>query len=964
MSESKNTIKNFIRTGQFSKRFNVSKPTDMPDIPEEKLVDGRPVSKVDSMKGGKRISTTVSEVKAEKGTKRASNLSNMSNASTVVGSTGLGIHNTPDRKAAHTPQPEDLMFIPHDIQTPTTFGPNNEYTAVPTVITYSSSGRGATKITIREATASDPKPAGGYNIPTALDSPELPQTLPPSYTPNNIPVIAPPPNFTPASGDRVTRGISTFTQGTESIRSSTASSQGTRFSRTSTISEEVNSTTAVSNGTLQPSALDRISQMPSPNAVHGHSLSTSTTPANDEKAISEAGSTHSTLVTPPGSPPMHHGVSWPLTSHGRKDSGGNESIISSESPYLDCKEGVPTYPRMMNGSLRSEFQWDLTRKDRVKNWFTHWFIEWWLLEIVSWLFSAACMMVIAVVLSRYDGKPLPKWSIDISMNAFISIFSGFAKSALLLPTAEALGQLKWDWFRKGERSMLDFEVMDGASRGALGSAVLLAKNKGVTLASVGAAIILLSLPMDLFFQQIISYPSTLVLDPGANATIARTIDYDVRLGLYWINGSDFQLPPDTAMTSYLFPYFQQEGLNPGVSFDCPTGNCTYDPFYTLAVDFQCKEMPASFVTLGCESSTSAEWTTTVDYFLTKTKGVPMPNISTCGYYMDVPSQGKTLMSGYEVKADGSMGQVLSTRFFPMQDLNSNELYWNGSINFPDIKLPITNFLVASTQDGFAGAMRNSTPVVTECELHYVVKKLNATVRAGELFEETLETLQFKSDLPDVWDPINGGDYIVNYSMTITDPHSLHADGLSTFFVPNNTAFKLQAVWTQLVPSAMVLSSPTNPKEGGSVFKYYWPITPYRLLQDLPTNPWAPPNNITAHMARAVSTLNSVLRRNPTSNTGSNVSVGKAYLFVVLVDISWKWLSLPLILLTFSLMFLVTTIVRSTRDRESIGIFKTSALAILFNGLGEDVQERVGSNNNRMGVNRERARDMKVHLDDD
>jgi hypothetical protein len=482
MSDSKSTIKNFIRTGQFSKRFNVSKPTDMPDIPEEKLVDGRPVSQVKSEKGGKRISTTVSEVKVEKGGRRASNMSDMSRASTVVGGSGLGISNTPDRKATHSPQPGDLMFIPQDVQTPTTFGPNNEYTAVPTVITYSSSGRGATKITIREATASDPKPSG-YNIPTIMESPELPQALPPSYNPNDIPVIAPPPNFLPVSADRTARGMSTLTQGTESIRSSTASSQGTRFSRTSTISEEVGSATAVSNYSLQPSAYDRISQMPSPNAIHGHSLSTSTTPANDEKAISEGGSTHSTLVTPPGSPPLHQGpnsnASWPLPTHGRKDSVGNASLSSGYSPYLDCKEGAPTYPRMMNGSLQSRFSWHVTKKDRVRNWFTHWFVEWWLLEIVSWIFSAICMMIIAIVLSRYDGKPLPNWSINISMNAFISIFSGFAKSALLLPTAEALGQLKWDWFRKGEKSMMDFEVMDGASRGVLGSAVLLAKNKGV-----------------------------------------------------------------------------------------------------------------------------------------------------------------------------------------------------------------------------------------------------------------------------------------------------------------------------------------------------------------------------------------------------------------------------------------------------------------------------------------------------
>lgn len=80
---------------------------------------------------------------------------------------------------------------------------------------------------------------------------------------------------------------------------------------------------------------------------------------------------------------------------------------------------------------------------------------------------------------KYDGKPMPQWRLGVSINAFISIFSGFAKSALLLPTAEALGQLKWDWFKKDERKMMDFEVLDSASRGPWGSMVLLARTKGV-----------------------------------------------------------------------------------------------------------------------------------------------------------------------------------------------------------------------------------------------------------------------------------------------------------------------------------------------------------------------------------------------------------------------------------------------------------------------------------------------------
>lgn len=104
------------------------------------------------------------------------------------------------------------------------------------------------------------------------------------------------------------------------------------------------------------------------------------------------------------------------------------------------------------------------------------------MEIISWLFGAVCMSVIAIFLATLDGKPDPRQHMGISISAIISIFSGFAKSALLLPTAEALGQLKWDWFRNhGEKDgkKNDFERLDSASRGSLGSLILLVRTRRV-----------------------------------------------------------------------------------------------------------------------------------------------------------------------------------------------------------------------------------------------------------------------------------------------------------------------------------------------------------------------------------------------------------------------------------------------------------------------------------------------------
>lgn len=60
-----------------------------------------------------------------------------------------------------------------------------------------------------------------------------------------------------------------------------------------------------------------------------------------------------------------------------------------------------------------------------------------------------------------------------------------------------------------------------------------------TLPTIGAAIILLSLPLDGLFQRIVSYPVSAVPDPTkAVATVSRTVVYDPRPEYTWYNGTE------------------------------------------------------------------------------------------------------------------------------------------------------------------------------------------------------------------------------------------------------------------------------------------------------------------------------------------------------------------------------------------------------------------------------------------
>lgn len=110
-----------------------------------------------------------------------------------------------------------------------------------------------------------------------------------------------------------------------------------------------------------------------------------------------------------------------------------------------------------------------------RNLITNYIIEWWLLEILSWCFSAACMTAIFGVFLKFDDETQPKFPLGITINGFISVFSVCAKAALILPTAEGLGQLKWSHFKEKPRPLMDIERIDLASRGPYGAVLLLGR---------------------------------------------------------------------------------------------------------------------------------------------------------------------------------------------------------------------------------------------------------------------------------------------------------------------------------------------------------------------------------------------------------------------------------------------------------------------------------------------------------
>jgi hypothetical protein len=96
----------------------------------------------------------------------------------------------------------------------------------------------------------------------------------------------------------------------------------------------------------------------------------------------------------------------------------------------------------------------------------------WVMEVLSMGASIFFLGCLAVLLWLFDGQPI--WDYySLTLNTVVAILSTAAKAAILLPVANCIGQWKWILFSGPPRRLFDFERIDEATRGPMGSVKLL-----------------------------------------------------------------------------------------------------------------------------------------------------------------------------------------------------------------------------------------------------------------------------------------------------------------------------------------------------------------------------------------------------------------------------------------------------------------------------------------------------------
>jgi len=127
----------------------------------------------------------------------------------------------------------------------------------------------------------------------------------------------------------------------------------------------------------------------------------------------------------------------------------------------------------------------------------HMNISVWLWEMLNLMMSVSCVVAILAILDHYDQQPVPNWSYGFTLTNVVSILAVVVRSSLILPIAETMSQLKWSWFWRGHRLVMELERFDSASRGSWGSLMLLSHPRSRNFAAFRAALTITSLWLNL-----------------------------------------------------------------------------------------------------------------------------------------------------------------------------------------------------------------------------------------------------------------------------------------------------------------------------------------------------------------------------------------------------------------------------------------------------------------------------------
>jgi hypothetical protein len=89
-----------------------------------------------------------------------------------------------------------------------------------------------------------------------------------------------------------------------------------------------------------------------------------------------------------------------------------------------------------------------------------WHLEAWAGEIIWSFLVVLLFLTLVIILTVYDGRPMPKWPMGLTLNTVIAILATISRAFTVIPITEGLSQLKWNWLALRKRPLRDLYIFD------------------------------------------------------------------------------------------------------------------------------------------------------------------------------------------------------------------------------------------------------------------------------------------------------------------------------------------------------------------------------------------------------------------------------------------------------------------------------------------------------------------------
>ncbi|KAI8966089.1 hypothetical protein F5Y11DRAFT_366345 [Daldinia sp. FL1419] len=526
---------------------------------------------------------------------------------------------------------------------------------------------------------------------------------------------------------------------------------------------------------------------------------------------------------------------------------------------------------------------------------------WWWWEIGGSLLSLISISLIIPVLKQVDDQPIESWPYSIRPNSMIAVLTTIAKTAMMIPIASCLSQLKWGHFQHRSNPLHHLQLYDDASRGPWGCFLLLlaGRLKAVT-AWLLAIVTLVALAIEPTAQQMLEQQSRQATLTNVTAQIGRASNYTSKA--IWsssIQGYGGPRDPNPDLLKLQTTIANGAvGSVPEVNFYCPepATKCTWDQFDTLAVCANFKDV-TNIVNKTCHDS-KYQYTCTFEFPQGEPIEMVWQKITNGGSSLFNTSQTWNMLDGI---LEGVLNGVNNTNLFSKDPLTNTEAF------------TITLDFCVRTYHNIV-----ATPAGIQVA-NYTTNKLLAYNWSEE--GAGIPSLYYKYDTFHT----NSSKELFNISVSLSN-------GLFGY---------VNKLFTRDLTSPLSAAA-ANADFSFGEFMYHTNLT-----------------NLTQNIEDTLT--NQIRSTSPGDNRDAVTQAGRAFHQQTYWRVHWPWLMLPAIEVLATAALLGVCVV-ATRDQP---LLKASPLALLFHPLdGYGGDEQVCCMRESIGTLEELAREVRVEFRED